>query len=92
MVIDFNEYVEQRENERKLANAEIELVASRQALAQAYVDKGVSQLMTDRGLTISENDSKALVPLMYEAIEAGLSAAEIEALIIECIEEGLSEG
>ena len=85
MVIDFKEYVAQKEAERAQIEAEMGLEAARQNLAEAYALKGLPELFLQHGILLDEDQAKIFIPFMNEAIQMGLSAAEIEALVIDCL-------
>lgn len=88
MVIDFKKYVEKREEDRARIKAEAELAEARIRLAEAYVVKGLSEIFERRGMgKLSDEAVEAFTPLMLSAIDQGLTAAEIENLILESIEE-----
>lgn len=88
MVIDFAEHMRKKQEERDRIEAEFKLDEARERLADAYADKGLRAVFEQNGLgDVSDETVEAFRPLMLTAIEEGLTAAEIEAMILMSVQD-----
>lgn len=67
--------------------AETKLAEAREALVTSYAEKGVRAVLEDAGYEVSDEEVEAFKPLLREAISEGLSARDIDVLLIESMED-----
>lgn len=87
MVIDFNEYVEKKRVEREKIEAELTRERAAEDLARAYSTKGLKAFFDMHGLVWDADYAEHFYPLMEEAISMGLTAGQIEEMLIAVLLE-----